>query len=49
MKTAKALAEGAPLAQIFLKECLGACKSFFVRCSLLANLRFCDTILRSVW
>jgi hypothetical protein len=26
MKTVKALAEGAPLAQPFLKECLGACK-----------------------
>lgn len=29
MKTAKALAEEVPIAQVFLKECLGACKSFF--------------------
>ena len=26
MKTAKALAEGAPVAQVYLKESLGACK-----------------------
>ena len=28
MKTAKALAEGAPVSQVYLKESLGACKYF---------------------
>ncbi len=37
LKTVKALAEGVPLAQVFTKECFGACKSTTLRLRRVGN------------